>query len=212
MRGAHEAGATDSGTRERILAAARRRFETFGYRRTGIAEIARDAGLAAGSIYRYFRSKEDVFSEVLQRINGAWLAVGRAALADPGTAPERLRRLGTASVAFNKDNALILAILRQDMEILFAPAAERAYDAFVRANVSMIADVVRAGIAEGTFRTVDPERAAFILFLSGNVLSMQKYHPYFELLPLFEEIIYEGLTVRATAGKNPAHATRRARR
>ena len=183
----------DSGTRARILAAACRRFATFGYRRTGVAEIARDAGLAAGTVYRYFPGKEEVFVEVVRRVNEAWVAAGRAALAEPGTAPERLRRLGQASVQFNQDNALLLAILRRDTEIVCAPLADQIYEEHVRANVAMIAETIRAGIAEGTFRTVDPERAAFILFSAGNLLSMQEHYPYSELLPVFEAIIYEGL-------------------
>jgi len=194
--GAPGAAAPDSTARERIVASARRRFESFGYRRTGIAEIARDAGLAAGTVYRYFKGKEEIFQEVIRRVNEAWLAAGRAALSGPGAAPERLRRLGQASVEFNRDNALLLAILRRDTEILLAPLAEQLYDDFVRGNVAMIAQAIRAGIAEGAFRPVDPERAAFILFSAGNTLSMQTYHPYVELLPLFEQIIYDGLLAR----------------
>jgi AcrR family transcriptional regulator len=207
------AAATDPATRERLVAAARRRFESFGYRRTGIAEIARDAGLAAGTVYRYFASKEDVFLEVMRRVNAEWLAAGRAALAGPGTAPERLRRLGAASVAFGRDNALLIALLRRDTELLFAPLTEQLHDDFVRANVAMIAEVVRDGVAEGTCRPVDPERAAFILFFAGNLLSVQGYHPYAELLPLFEEIIYQGLLVRETPGRPARGASaRRSRR
>jgi AcrR family transcriptional regulator len=206
------ASTADSASRERLIAAARRRFETFGYRRTGIAEIARDAGLAAGTVYRHFKGKEEVFLEVMRRVNEAWLAAGRAALAGPGTAVERLRRLGQASVEFNRDNALLLAILRRDTEILYAPFEEQLYDDFVRANVAMIARVVREGIAEGTFRTVDPERTAFVLFSTGNVLSMQTYHPYVELLPLFEDIVYEGLLARAPARARRRRAKGRTRR
>jgi AcrR family transcriptional regulator len=193
--------APDSATRERLIVAARKRFETFGYRRTGIAEIARDAGLAAGTVYRYFKGKEEVFLAVMSHVLAAWLAAGRAALAGPGTAVERLRRLGQASVAFNQENSLLFAVLNRDTEIVFAPLEEQIYDDFVRANVAMIAEVVRDGIAEGTFRKVDAERAAFILFSAGNVLSMQKYHPYFEILPLFEDIVYDGLLARPSAAR-----------
>ena len=205
--------AADAGTRERILTAAWRRFEAFGYRRTAIGEIARDVGLAAGTVYRYFPGKEEIFLEVVRRVNDAWLAAGRAALAGPGTAAERLRRLGQGSVEFNQDNSLLLAILRRDTEIICAPLAEQIHDEFVRANVAMIAEVIRDGIAERTFRPVDPERAAFILFSAGNVLSMQSFHPYSELLPLFEEIIYDGLlAVPASSGTRAQRTKRRAHR
>src|SRR5689334_6921098 len=85
---------TDSPTRARIVAAAQERFAAFGYRRTGIADIARQAGVAAGTLYRYFDGKEDVFRAVVRELNDAWLARAREVLGGPGTAIERLARLG----------------------------------------------------------------------------------------------------------------------
>jgi cytochrome P450 family 110 len=65
-----------------------------GYRRTSIAEIARDAGIAVGTVYRYFAGKEAVFLAVVEQLNDAWLEESRRALEGPGTAVERMRRLG----------------------------------------------------------------------------------------------------------------------
>jgi hypothetical protein len=142
-----------------------------------------------------------------------WIAAGRTTLAEPGSAPARLRRLGLASVRFNQDNALLLAILRRDKDILFAPLEEQLYDEFVRANVVMIAEVIRDGIDEGTFQEVDPERAAYILFSAGNILSIQNHYPYSEILPLFEKILQEGLLAgRASAAPRTRGARGRARR
>lgn len=48
-------------TQERIIAAARRLFGENGFRGTTTAEIARSAGVAEGSIYRYFKDKKELF-------------------------------------------------------------------------------------------------------------------------------------------------------
>src|SRR4029450_11659448 len=104
----------------------------------------------------YVQSREERFLRAVRRVNEAWVAAGRVALAAPGTAHERLRRLGQASGQFNQDNALLLAILRRDTEIVCAPLAEQIYDDCVRANVAMIAEAIRGGTTEGTFRSVDP--------------------------------------------------------
>ncbi|TMB58825.1 MAG: TetR/AcrR family transcriptional regulator, partial [Deltaproteobacteria bacterium] len=121
--------------RERILAAAQRRFAAFGYRRTGIAEIAREAGVAAGTIYRYFESKEEVFRAVVGELHDAWLERAREALAGPGTAVERLGRLAQASVAFNRENSLINSVFRRDDEIIFAPLLDELHERLVKQNV-----------------------------------------------------------------------------
>ena len=60
----------------------------------------------------------------------------------------------------------------------------------------MMAGVIREGIREGTFRAVDPERAAFVLFSGGDALSNQHRYPYDEVLPLYSEIVMNGLMPR----------------
>jgi len=190
------ADAPDSPTRRRILAAAEKRFAAFGYRRTGIAEIAREAGVAAGTLYRYFENKEEIFRAVMRDLLDSWLETARRVLREGGTAVERLGRLGQASVDFNRENALINSVYRRDGEIIFAPLLEELHEHLLTQNVAMIADVIRDGIREGTLRDVDPERAAFILFLGGDALSNQRYHPYQDVLPLYGEITMNGLLPR----------------
>ena len=79
---------------QRILVASRQRFASFGYRRTSIAEIARDAGIATGTVYRYFASKEELFRRVVQDLNERWIELARKVLSEPGPAHERLARPG----------------------------------------------------------------------------------------------------------------------
>ena len=187
----------DSRTRARIVAAAQERFAAFGYRRTGVADIARQAGVAAGTLYRYFTSKEEVFRAVVHELNDAWLARARQVLGGAGTAVERLARLGQASVEFNRENSLINSIFRRDNEIIFAPLLEELHEELLRANVAMMADVIRDGIREGSLRSdLDAERTAFILFIGGDTLSNQSYYPYDDVLPLYSEITMLGLLPR----------------
>src|SRR5881397_1521037 len=122
------AQASDSPTRARIMAAAEERFAAFGYRRTGIAEIARDAGVAPGTLYRYFENKEEIFRVVMREGLARWLETARRVLAEPGTALERLGRLGEASVDHNRENALINSVYRRDGEIIFAPLLEELHE------------------------------------------------------------------------------------
>jgi len=61
-----------TGTREKIVETARSLFAEKGYNRTTTAEIAREAGLSEGTIYRHFNSKKELLMEcvapVMQKI------------------------------------------------------------------------------------------------------------------------------------------------
>lgn len=189
----------DSPTRGRILAAAQKRFAARGYRHTGVADIAREAGIAAGTLYRYFADKEDLFRAVVEGLHEGWLARARKVLAAPGTPVERLARLGLASIEFNRENALINSVFARDSEIIFAPLLDELHERLTRENVALIADVLRDGVKDGTLRTDDPERAAYVLFMTGDVLSRQRnqhLYPYAEVLPVLQQITMLGLLPR----------------
>src|SRR5207245_3921698 len=114
MQGAAEA--SDSPTRSRILAAAEERFAAFGYRRTGIAEIARDAGVAPGTLYRYFENEGEIVRAVMREGLVRWLETARGVLAAPGPALECLARLRAARGDYNREQALINDVYRRDGE------------------------------------------------------------------------------------------------
>ena len=54
--------------KEIIIEVARRSFARYGYKRTVIDDIAREAGIAKGTFYLNFRSKEELFLEVIRKI------------------------------------------------------------------------------------------------------------------------------------------------
>jgi AcrR family transcriptional regulator len=184
------------GSAARILEVARRRFETFGFRRTNIAEIARDAGVAAGTIYRHFENKEDLLRQVVAQSNAEWVEEARRILRGEGNAIERLTRLAQASVEFNRRHKLLGAVLERDGEIIFAPLLDELHGKLLEENVALMAEVIRKGVEDGSLRPVDPEKAALILFLAGQTLFGQQRVPYAEILPVFAEIAWEGLLPR----------------
>jgi len=178
---------------ERILAAARRRFEQFGFRRTGVAEIARDAGVAPGTIYGHFRNKEDLFRSVVEADHASWLARAREILRGPGTAAERLSRLGLASIEFQRESRLLRAVLQRDRDMVSAPLLEPIHEWLLSENVALMAEVIAEGAADGTLRPLDPEKSAYVLFALGQTLFDQRHHAYEDLAPIMGEITLRGL-------------------
>ncbi len=79
--------------REAILVAAERVFARHGFAGSRMADIAEAAGVATGTLYNYFRSKDEVFTSLVALLGQAFVDRGRAAL-EPFTDPvERLEAL-----------------------------------------------------------------------------------------------------------------------
>lgn len=87
---------TVSPTRERLLSAARELIEEGGYGAASVAAVAARAGVAAGTLYRHFRSKEELFVEVFRAVcdrEERAMAAAAAARASDRTQVQRLERL-----------------------------------------------------------------------------------------------------------------------
>jgi len=75
---------------ELLLAAAKRCFLLHGYRRTSMDDVAQEAGVAKGTVYLYFKSKEEIFRAVSSAVIRKYLEAAERAAASPGTVEERL--------------------------------------------------------------------------------------------------------------------------
>jgi Transcriptional regulator len=80
-----------STTRDRILDAAERLLARFGYKKTTMEDIAREAGLGKRTLYLHFASKEAVALSTIDRIVDRLTGQLRAVAAAVGPPEERLR-------------------------------------------------------------------------------------------------------------------------
>lgn len=82
--------------REAILAAARQLFGHYGYRRTSIDDIAQEARVAKGTVYLYFKSKEEIFRALCQQLLDTVLTATEEAVHTPVPIEQQLRRVVAA--------------------------------------------------------------------------------------------------------------------
>src|SRR2546428_2364083 len=78
--------------RDAILRAATDVFADRGFFNAQVADVARAAGIAAGTVYLYFRSKDDLLVSIFERTMRDGLAEGRTAVAALRGPHARLRR------------------------------------------------------------------------------------------------------------------------
>lgn len=77
--------------REAILAAALTLFGHYGYRRTSIDDIAQEAGIAKGTVYLYFKSKEEIFRALSRQLLDQVLLTAETARHASASIAERIR-------------------------------------------------------------------------------------------------------------------------
>src|SRR5437867_9665774 len=85
--------------KDAILRAATDVFAERGYFNAQVADVARAAGVAAGTVYLYFKSKDDLLVSIFERSMRESLTAGREAVADLSDPRERLRRLARGHLA-----------------------------------------------------------------------------------------------------------------
>lgn len=138
--------------REAILRAAIDVFAERGYFNAQVADIARAAGIAAGTVYLYFRSKDDVLVSIFERTVKQRLAEGRAAVADIADPAERLRQfahLHLGMLGRDRNLAIVFQVeLRQSVKFM-----ERFSSTLLRDYLGQIRAAIEDGQEQGLFRT-----------------------------------------------------------
>jgi TetR/AcrR family fatty acid metabolism transcriptional regulator len=167
--------------RDAILRAAIKVFARHGYFQSQVADVARVAGVAAGTVYLYFRSKDDLLVSIFERTMKDAIDEGRAALADVADPVDRLRRIARLHLdrlGRDRDLAVVMQVeLRQSIKFM-----ERFSSTHLQDYLNIIRRTISEGQAAGAFRNdVSPNAAAKVFFgaldeMATNwMLSRRKY-------------------------------------
>lgn len=177
--------------REAIIRAAIREFAQRGFFGTQVADVAKTAGVAAGTVYLYFRGKDDLLVTIFEQTMREAIGQGREVLRDLDDPTEQLRaiaRLHLERLGRDRDLAVVFQVeLRQSTKFM-----ERFSTSQLREYLGIIRDAIALGQAEGVFRSnVNATIAAKMLFgaldeMATNwMLSRRRY----SLASMADEII-----------------------
>jgi len=143
--------AATSDKRGMILKAATKVFAQHGFFQSQVADVARVAGVAAGTVYLYFESKDDLLVSIFEQSMQTVLAEGRAAIDGVDDPAERLRliaRLHLERLGRDKDLAVVFQVeLRQSVKFM-----ERFSETFLQDYFKMIRQAIADGQQDGMFR------------------------------------------------------------
>ena len=149
----------DPGKPQQIIDAAIRVFARTGYFNSRVSEIAREAGIASGTIYLYFKTKDEILVTLFREKMAEWVAsVRREITAEPDPIA-KLRRLVALHFTVLEQNPALAEVvqveLRQGNKFFRGASAQE-----VSAYFDLIGSVLHEGIASGQIRRDLPVKVA----------------------------------------------------
>lgn len=150
--------------RTAILRAATRVFARNGYFNSKVADIAHEAGVADGTVYLYFKNKDDVLISLVNQMMDEFISAGRARIAklkDPRDKIRTIARMHLESLGADRDLAIVFQVeLRQSTKFMEQFSATKMAEYF-----GVIRQAIEDGQRQGLFRRqLNPKVVAKILF------------------------------------------------
>jgi AcrR family transcriptional regulator len=149
-----------------IKEAALKLFSEKGFYGTTITQIAEAAGLGKGTIYWYWRSKEELAFSLVEDMLSAFLELIEAARDGEGGFEEKFAELvkGVAKLyVVEKEHCRLLWKFRADRHYIFDPDYTTKVTAYYLRMRGAIADLIQQGVESGEIKEIDPQLAAFVL-------------------------------------------------
>ncbi len=180
-----------SDKREAILRAAIKVFAGKGYFNSKVADIAKEAGIADGTVYLYFKSKDEILHSFFDRAMEDFIAEGKKELAELEKPEEKLRRIAQLHLerlGADRDLAIVFQVeLRGSTKFMqeFSAAGFAEY-------LLIIQQTIEEGQQKGVFRKdLKPVVCAKILYgaldeMVTNWILSKKSYP---LAPMADEVL-----------------------
>jgi TetR/AcrR family fatty acid metabolism transcriptional regulator len=147
---------------EKILAAAARLFASQHFHEARMEDIADLAEVGKGTLYRYFKDKEELYMALLSRGCDQMAERLRETAETPGSAQVRLEALVEAILDFTDEHPHLLALV-QHAEAMQGLDAELPTQQLRRHNVQLVEEIFEDARRDGEFTVEDPHLTALLL-------------------------------------------------
>jgi AcrR family transcriptional regulator len=144
--------------RKKLIEKGREHFERFGVRKTNVADLAREAGIAKGSFYLFFESKEDLFLTINEEFDKQLQREVALRLEKSQNPKETLREfLLYVLDLFEIDPMLRLAVNKEEFESLSHKIPAENFRRHQESTMAFLTRLVERWQQDGIIRDYDPK-------------------------------------------------------
>jgi AcrR family transcriptional regulator len=165
------AGDESPDRRRQVRTAALELFAAQGYRTTTVDEIGERVGIRGPSVYKHFRSKQDLLVDIVVETMDVLIAAQRDAIRSAGDPREQLRCVVEAHVRYHAEHTREAFVGNREIHNLAEPhrselLRKRAeYDRRLRR-------LIEKGVRAGVFQVASPRLAAYAILDLGTGVSV----------------------------------------
>ena len=152
--------------KKEILDTAEQLFASNGFDNTSTNDIINAIGIARGTLYHHFTSKEDILDSVIDRINEELMRNAKE-IADNKQIP-LLDRLTGSVCALNVDSRIGEEVMTQVHKPQNALLHQKMQEKLISGIVPVIAGLIEEGNSEGIFHSPYPKEAAEMVMIYSN--------------------------------------------
>lgn len=182
-----------------ILRAAAKIFARSGYFSSKVSDVAREAGVADGTVYLYFKSKEDLLTSIFSTAMDQFIHRARIELAQLHDPREQLRHfahLHFQCLEQDRDMAIVFQIeLRQSTKFMEQFSTNQLVEYF-----QIIRDIIESGQQSGLFRKqLSAKLVSKVLFgaldeMATNWVVSHNNHPLTTMVDPVLDIFFNGVS------------------
>lgn len=184
--------------RSEIVKAASESFALYGYKNTTMDQVARLANVGKGTIYTFFKNKEELFNEIVITLIEEMQAAAKTAIEDELSFQEKVHQAVYKMLEYRREHQLIIKLFQEKRD-LGTPAVEVMMQKFEDTILSFIEEKVKLAIENGEIRECDPELTAYVIFklYIALIFDWEKSREPLtkeDIASLFEFYLFKGLS------------------
>lgn len=155
--------------RKEILETAERLFLTKGYTKTTVNDILKEIGIAKGTFYHYFKSKEEVMDEIIMRIIKEDVAKAKVIVSNPNI-PVLEKLFRVLMEQSPKSGDVKDKMIEQFHQTNNAEMHQKSLVQSIIHLSPVLTEILEQGIEEGIFSTSYPQETIELLLSSAQVI------------------------------------------
>ena len=150
-----------------IMDVAEHLFASKGFDNTSTNDIINEIGIARGTLYHHFESKEEILDSIIVRTTATLMANARM-IADDKSIP-LLDRFTQAIMSLNVDSNIGKEVMSQVHKPQNALLHQKMLEQLISGVVPIISDLIKEGCASGMFTTAFPTEAAEMTMIYSSI-------------------------------------------